>query len=76
VPASEIDSWLQYTSWNEVLGQSKLNLVKTHQFARAPDPGAQIGEGIESTEAHLRAVLGHIGSHRPEGCIEVVGVTQ
>jgi hypothetical protein len=38
VPAAEIDSWLQYTGWNEVLCQSKHNLVKTHQFARAPDP--------------------------------------
>ena len=38
VPAVEIDSWLHYTGWNEVLGQSKHNLVKTHQFARAPDP--------------------------------------
>jgi hypothetical protein len=37
VPAVEIDSWLQYTGWNEVLSQSKHNLVKTHQFARAPD---------------------------------------
>jgi hypothetical protein len=37
VPAAEIDSWLQYTGWNEVLGQSKHNLVKTHQFARPPD---------------------------------------
>jgi Orsellinic acid/F9775 biosynthesis cluster protein D len=38
VPAAEIDSWLQYTSWNKVLSQSKHNLVKTHQFARLPDP--------------------------------------
>jgi Orsellinic acid/F9775 biosynthesis cluster protein D len=38
VPAAEIDSWLQFTGWNEVLGQSKHNLVKTHQFACAPDP--------------------------------------
>jgi len=37
VPASEIDSWLQYTGWNEVLGRSKHNLAKTHQFARPPD---------------------------------------
>jgi hypothetical protein len=38
VPAVEMDSWLQYTKWNEVLGQSKHNLVKTSQFARKPDP--------------------------------------
>jgi hypothetical protein len=29
VPAVEMDSWLQYTKWNKVLGQSKHNLVKT-----------------------------------------------
>jgi hypothetical protein len=29
VPAVEMDSWLQYTKWNEVLGQSKHDLVKT-----------------------------------------------
>lgn len=37
VPAAEIDAWLHFTSWNEVLGQSKHNLVKTHQFARPPN---------------------------------------
>jgi len=29
---------LQYTKWNEVLGQSKHDLVKTAQFARVADP--------------------------------------
>ena len=38
VPAAEIDAWLHFTGWNEVLGQSKHDLVKTHQFARPPDP--------------------------------------
>ena len=38
VPAVEMDSWLQYTKWNEVLGQSKHNLVKTFKFTRKPDP--------------------------------------
>ena len=38
VPAAEIDAWLHFTGWNEVLGQSKHNLVRTHQFARPPDP--------------------------------------
>ena len=38
VPAAEIDAWLHFTGWNEVLGQSKHNLVKTHQFARPPNP--------------------------------------
>ena len=38
VPAAEIDAWLHFTGWNEVLGQSRHDLVKTHQFARPPDP--------------------------------------
>jgi hypothetical protein len=38
VPVVEMDSWLQYTKWNEVLSQSKHNLVKTFQFTRMPDP--------------------------------------
>lgn len=38
VPAAEIDSWLQFTGWNEVLGRSKHDLIKTYEFARAPDP--------------------------------------
>jgi hypothetical protein len=38
VPAVEMDSWLQYTKWNKVLGQSKHNLVKTFQFTCKPNP--------------------------------------
>jgi hypothetical protein len=38
VPVVEIDSWLQYTKWNEVLSQSKHNLVKTFHYTRIPDP--------------------------------------
>jgi hypothetical protein len=38
VPAAELDAWLQFTKWNEVLSQSKHGTVKTHQFARAPGP--------------------------------------
>ena len=38
VPAAEIDAWLQFTSWNKVLGQSKHNLVKTYQFACPSNP--------------------------------------
>ena len=38
VPAVEMDSWLQYTKWNEVLSQSKHNLVKTFYFTHVPDP--------------------------------------
>lgn len=38
IPTVEMDSWLQYTKWNEVLSQSKHDMVKTHQFTREPDP--------------------------------------
>ena len=38
VPVVEIDSWLRYTKWNEVLRQSKHNLVKTFHYTRMPDP--------------------------------------
>lgn len=38
VPVVEMDSWLQYTKWNEVLSQSKHNLVKTFHYTRIPDP--------------------------------------
>jgi hypothetical protein len=36
-PATEKDSWLQYTAWTQALSQSKHDLVKTHQFTRKPD---------------------------------------
>lgn len=35
--ADELDPWLRYTGWNEVLTQSKHNLAKTHAFTRLPD---------------------------------------
>jgi hypothetical protein len=38
VPAVEMDAWLQYTKWNEVLSQSQHGLVETAQFARMADP--------------------------------------
>lgn len=38
VPAAEMDSWLQYTKWNEVLSQSKHNFIDTHRYTRKPDP--------------------------------------
>jgi hypothetical protein len=37
VPVVEMDSWLQYTKWNEVLSASQHNMVKTFQFTREPD---------------------------------------
>lgn len=38
VPMVEMDSWLQYTKWNEVISQSKHDMVKTFDFTRKPDP--------------------------------------
>ena len=38
VPVVEMDSWLQQTKWNDVLSQSKHDLVKTFHFTRIPDP--------------------------------------
>ena len=38
VPVVEMDSWLRYTKWNNVLSQSKHNLVKTSHYTRMPDP--------------------------------------
>lgn len=39
VPAVEMDSWHQYTKWNEVLSQSKHNMVKTFHYTREPNAG-------------------------------------
>jgi hypothetical protein len=38
VPVVEMDSWLRYTKWNEVLSQSKHGLIKTFHYTRMPDP--------------------------------------
>jgi Orsellinic acid/F9775 biosynthesis cluster protein D len=38
VPVAELDSWLQFTKWNAVLGRSKHNIVQTYHFRRKPDP--------------------------------------
>jgi hypothetical protein len=37
-PADEVDPWLRFNQWNEVLSQSKHNIIKTHHFTREPDP--------------------------------------
>lgn len=38
VPKVEMDSWLQYTKWNEVFSGTKHNFIKIFQFTRMPDP--------------------------------------
>ena len=35
--AVELDPWIRYTKWFEVLGKSKHNLVRTYAFLRVPD---------------------------------------
>jgi Orsellinic acid/F9775 biosynthesis cluster protein D len=37
VPVVEMDSWHQYTRWNDVLGRSKHDMVRTFQYTRDPD---------------------------------------
>jgi hypothetical protein len=37
VPIVEMDSWLLYTKWNEVLSGSQHNLAQTYHFVREPD---------------------------------------
>jgi Orsellinic acid/F9775 biosynthesis cluster protein D len=51
VPVVELDSWHQFTKWNEVLSQSKHNMVKTFQYTR--EPNADDGDN----EAQLNRVL-------------------
>jgi hypothetical protein len=36
-PVDEADPWFRYNQWNEVLSQSKHNIMKTHHFTREPD---------------------------------------
>lgn len=38
VPVVELDSWIRFTGWNEVLNQSEHNMRDTHRFTREPDP--------------------------------------
>jgi superfamily II DNA helicase RecQ len=37
-PAVELDPWIRYTKWFEVLAKSKHDLVRTYEFIRLPDP--------------------------------------
>lgn len=64
VPTTELDSWLQFTGWNEVLGQSKHDLVKTAQFAHEPRP----------EEPELARVL-RAWSHILERCLDTLAAT-
>ncbi|OBT83213.1 hypothetical protein VE02_08216 [Pseudogymnoascus sp. 03VT05] len=35
--ADEIDPWLRYTRWNEVLQESQVDIIQTYEYAREPD---------------------------------------
>ena len=35
--ADEIDPWLRYTGWNEVLQQSQVDIIQTYEYTRQPD---------------------------------------
>lgn len=37
-PADEVDPWLRYTGWNDVLAESRHDIVATHMFVRDADP--------------------------------------
>jgi len=36
--AVELDPWVRYTKWHEVLEKSKHNLIQTYAYLREPDP--------------------------------------
>lgn len=36
--ADELDPWLRYTKWHDVLSQSKHDIVKTHKFVQDAEP--------------------------------------
>ena len=58
VPMVEMDSWLQYTKWNEVLSQSKHNMVKTAAFAHEPGPDEpELGRVVRAWKRILERCL-------------------
>jgi hypothetical protein len=54
-------SWLQYTKWDEVLSQSKHDMVKTSQFTRQPDPEEpELGRVLKAMEPHFKVGSRHL----------------
>lgn len=37
-PVVELDPWIRFTKWYEVIERSKHNLIRTYEFLRVPDP--------------------------------------
>ena len=64
VPVVEMDSWLQQTKWNDVLSQSKHDLVKTFHFTRMPDPDEP---GLERLLRKWKGIL--------ERCLDTLDAT-
>jgi hypothetical protein len=59
----EMDSWLQYTKWNEVLSQSKHNLVKTFYYTRMPGPDeTQLDRLLRAWNRILERCLNTLGA--------------
>jgi hypothetical protein len=56
-PAMEIDSWLQYTKWNEVLGQSKHNLLTTSSYTHKPDTEPELERVLRAWNRILERCL-------------------
>jgi len=58
VPVVEMDSWLRFTKWNEVLSQSKHDLVQTFHYTRMPDPDEpQLGRLLRAWNRILERCL-------------------
>jgi hypothetical protein len=77
VPVVELDSWLRFTGWNEVLSQSEHNMKKTHEFTREPDPEEpELTRLFGNMDPDFGAVFGHVSRHGSQGHIKVVGIPQ
>jgi Orsellinic acid/F9775 biosynthesis cluster protein D len=69
VPVVEMDSWHQYTRWNDVLSRSKHNMVKTFQYTRDPD-----GDDRDDDEPKLCRVM-RAWSRILERCLDTLAAT-
>ena len=62
-PAVELDSWLRYTQWNEVLAQSKHDMVKAAAFAHEPQPDEpELGRVVRAWKRILERCLDTLAS--------------
>jgi hypothetical protein len=68
VPVVEMDSWHQYTQWNNVLSRSKHNIVKTFQYTRDPD-----GDDRDNKSKLCRVI--RTWSRILERCLDILAAT-